>query len=107
MSSNHALHTDGNSAALQPRGQLSDYEIFMAEVLAIGHDKRGNTLYRRKEDGIAAGVTSKPALPEFCPVNSSRCLNRRLVNRWNQIINTAATAPRRAFFEDRKALKGS
>ncbi|MGZ8159763.1 MAG: hypothetical protein ACXWT4_13245 [Methylobacter sp.] len=31
--------------------QLDDYEIFMAQTLAIGHDKRGNVLYRRNEDG--------------------------------------------------------
>lgn len=33
------------------QGQLYDYEIFMAQTQAIGHDKRGNTLYRRNEDG--------------------------------------------------------
>lgn len=33
------------------QGQLDDYEIFMAQTLAIGHDKRGNIVYRRNEDG--------------------------------------------------------
>lgn len=33
------------------QGGLSDYEIFMAQVEAIGHDKRGNTVFRRNEDG--------------------------------------------------------
>ena len=33
------------------QGGVSDYEIFMAQVHAIGHDKRGNTVYRRNEDG--------------------------------------------------------
>jgi type I restriction enzyme M protein len=33
------------------QGGLTDYEIFMAQVDAIGHDKRGNTLFRRTEDG--------------------------------------------------------
>jgi type I restriction enzyme M protein len=32
-------------------GQLRDYSVFMAEVEAIGHDKRGNKVYRRNEDG--------------------------------------------------------
>ena len=32
-------------------GQLRDYEIFMAEVNAIGHDKRGNKVFRRNEEG--------------------------------------------------------
>jgi len=30
---------------------MRDYEIFMAQVNAIGHDKRGNNTYRRNEDG--------------------------------------------------------
>jgi type I restriction enzyme M protein len=33
------------------RGTMSDYEIFMAQVKAIGHDKRGNTIYRRNDEG--------------------------------------------------------
>ena len=33
------------------QGQFSDYEIFMAEVQAMGHDKRGNTVYCRDADG--------------------------------------------------------
>ena len=31
--------------------QLQDYEIFMAQVKAMGHDKRGNMTYKRNEDG--------------------------------------------------------
>lgn len=31
--------------------QLRDYEIFMAQVMAMGHDKRGNMTYKRNEDG--------------------------------------------------------
>ncbi|UEM25433.1 N-6 DNA methylase (plasmid) [Skermanella mucosa] len=30
---------------------ISDYDIFMAQVDAIGHDKRGNTVFRRNSDG--------------------------------------------------------
>ncbi|MEQ9482071.1 N-6 DNA methylase [Coleofasciculus sp. F4-SAH-05] len=33
------------------QGIMSDYEIFMAQVKAIGHDKRGNTVYRRDDQG--------------------------------------------------------
>ena len=35
----------------EARASLRDYNVFMAEVRAIGHDKRGNTVYRRDEDG--------------------------------------------------------
>ncbi len=40
--------------------QFSDYKIFMAQVKAIGHDKRGNTLYLRNEDGEEILVPSDP-----------------------------------------------
>ncbi|MGH8162484.1 MAG: HsdM family class I SAM-dependent methyltransferase [Gammaproteobacteria bacterium] len=33
------------------QGHLSDYAIFMAQIYAIGHDKRGNDLYKRNADG--------------------------------------------------------
>jgi type I restriction enzyme M protein len=33
------------------QGHLNDYEIFMAQVKAIGHDKRGNKTFRRTEEG--------------------------------------------------------
>ncbi|NLH37697.1 MAG: N-6 DNA methylase, partial [Thermotogaceae bacterium] len=33
------------------QGQLSDYEIFMAELQAMGHDKRGNPVFKRNEEG--------------------------------------------------------
>lgn len=32
-------------------GNMSDYNIFMAMVEKIGHDKRGNTLFKRDKDG--------------------------------------------------------
>ena len=31
--------------------RFDDYEIFMAQALAVGHDKRGNALYKRDEQG--------------------------------------------------------
>jgi type I restriction enzyme M protein len=33
------------------QGQILDYEMFMAQVTAIGHDKRGNKMFRRNSDG--------------------------------------------------------
>jgi type I restriction enzyme M protein len=33
------------------QGQILDYEIFMAQVAAIGHDKRGNRMFRRNAEG--------------------------------------------------------
>ena len=47
------------------RRTMSDYEIFMAQVKAIGHDKRGNTVYRRNEEGEEILV---PADPESIPL---------------------------------------
>jgi len=47
------------------RGTMPDYEIFMAQVKAVGHDKRGNTVYRRNEEGEEILV---PADPETIPL---------------------------------------
>ncbi|MBW4635539.1 MAG: N-6 DNA methylase [Iphinoe sp. HA4291-MV1] len=46
-------------------GTMPDYEIFMAQVKAIGHDKRGNTVYRRNEEGEEILM---PAEPESIPL---------------------------------------
>ena len=40
---------------------MPDYEIFMAQVKAIGHDKRGNTTYRRNEEGEEILIPTDPA----------------------------------------------
>lgn len=47
------------------RASTPDYEIFMAQVKAIGHDKRGKTTYRRNEEGEEILV---PADPESIPL---------------------------------------
>lgn len=46
-------------------GTMPDYEIFMAQVKAIGHDKRGKTTYRRNEEGEEILL---PADPESIPL---------------------------------------
>ena len=33
------------------QGQLNDYEIFMAQIMAMGHGKRGDTTYVRNDEG--------------------------------------------------------
>lgn len=43
--------TEAEMRKEEKQGQLDDYEIFMAQTQAIGHDKRGNILYQRNEDG--------------------------------------------------------
>lgn len=43
--------TDDDVARESRQGGISDYEIFMAQVEAIGHDKRGKKVYRRNADG--------------------------------------------------------
>lgn len=62
------------------QGQLDDYEIFMAQTLAIGHDKRGNILYRRNDDGeeiLFPPEGEDTALYEF---GSSGELTKRMLN---------------------------
>lgn len=41
-------------------GSIRDYEIFMAQVEAIGHDKRGNRVFRRNADGEELLVPVEP-----------------------------------------------
>jgi type I restriction enzyme M protein len=43
--------TDDEMRKEEKQSQLDDYEIFMAQTLAIGHDKRGNVLYKRNDEG--------------------------------------------------------
>lgn len=43
--------TDAEMTQEAKKKSIQDYEIFMAQVMAIGHDKRGNKLYRRDDDG--------------------------------------------------------
>lgn len=43
--------SDAEVGAEERVGQLRDYEIFMANVEAVGHDKRGNWVFKRNGDG--------------------------------------------------------
>lgn len=33
------------------QSKIQDYDIFMAQIMAMGHDKRGNATYKRNDDG--------------------------------------------------------
>lgn len=48
-------------------GQLSPYECFMAVTERIGHDKRGNTIYRRNEHGDDIVVVRTESVTEVDP----------------------------------------
>ncbi len=41
---------------------MADYSIFMAIIDKIGHDKRGNTLFKRDKDGNEIMVPEKQAI---------------------------------------------
>ncbi|MBR6428547.1 MAG: type I restriction enzyme HsdR N-terminal domain-containing protein [Clostridia bacterium] len=43
--------TQAQKDAEEKSGQMADYNIFMAMVERIGHDKRGNTLFKRDKEG--------------------------------------------------------
>ena len=49
---------------LQP---IIDYDIFMAMVEKIGHDKRGNTIYKRDNEGNEILVDSKKVIDDDTP----------------------------------------
>lgn len=46
-------------------GQMADYNIYMAIVDKIGHDKRGNTLFKRDNDGNEIMVSGKQNIYKF------------------------------------------
>ena len=61
------------------RGDLADYDIFMAQLEAMGHDKRGNTVYKRNEDGEE--ILSPVQPPNLIEFTSSGEATARLLAR--------------------------
>lgn len=58
--------TDEEISSEVAHEQMADYDIFMAQLNAMGHDKRGNTVYKRNEDGEEIlAVVENPELIEF------------------------------------------
>ena len=51
--------TQAQKDSEQKSGQMSDYNIFMAMVEKIGHDKRGNPLFKRDREGNEILVPDK------------------------------------------------
>jgi len=50
---------------------VKPYNIFMAMVEKVGHDKRGNTLFKRDEQGNEIWVSEDPDVPEIGEVAES------------------------------------
>ncbi len=74
-----------------------EYPIFMAVTERVGHDKRGNVLYRRTETGEDVLVTRVETLADIDPVTGEEVLrdaevSERLVD---DELPDAATAFRR------------
>ena len=51
-------------------GQMADYNIYMAIVDKIGHDKRGNTLFKRDNDGNEIMVPEKQNIYKLDEISS-------------------------------------
>lgn len=51
-------------------GQMADYNIYMAIVDKIGHDKRGNTLFKRDEEGNEILIPEKQNVIKIDEVSS-------------------------------------
>ena len=49
---------------------MADYNIFMAIVDKIGHDKRGNTLFKRDKDGNEIMVPEKQTVIKIDEISS-------------------------------------
>jgi type I restriction enzyme M protein len=67
------------------QGQLNDYDIFMAQLTAVGHDKRGNTLYKRNEDGEEILPDSVQEETKLYETTSTGQVTRRLLPRQKQV----------------------
>ena len=67
------------------QGQLNDYDIFMAQLTAIGHDKRGNTLYMRNDDGEEILAEAEMEETELYETTSSGQVTMRLLPRQKQV----------------------
>lgn len=64
----------------EKRGALANYNIFMAIVEKVGHDKRGNTLYKRDEHG-------NDLLEEVCEEIEDESGQVRLEKRMEKIVD--------------------
>ena len=67
------------------QGQLGDYDIFMAQLTAVGHDKRGNTLYKRNEDGEEILADAEREETELYETTSTGQVTKRLLPRQKQV----------------------
>lgn len=65
--------TDDERAAAE--SETLEYPIFMAATEHIGHDKRGNTLYRRAETGEDVLVTRSETVSEIDPSTGEEVLS--------------------------------
>ena len=77
--------TDEEMRKEEKQAQLDDYEIFMAQTLAIGHDKRGNVLYKRNEDGEEILFPSEGEETELYEVGATGDATRRVLRPSKQI----------------------
>lgn len=73
----------------EKQGRLDDYEIFMAQTLAIGHDKRGNTIYRRNEDGEEILFPPEGEETELYEVDAHGDATRRVLRPTKQVDDDA------------------
>jgi len=55
--------TEAQKTTEQISGQIADYNIFMAMVEKVGHDKRGNPIFKRDEEGNEILVSERSDAP--------------------------------------------
>ncbi|OPY84797.1 MAG: putative type I restriction enzymeP M protein [Syntrophorhabdus sp. PtaU1.Bin153] len=67
------------------QGQLNDYDIFMAQLTAMGHDKRGNIMYKRNDEGEEILADAETEETELFEKTSTGQVTKRLLPRQKQI----------------------
>ncbi len=77
--------TDAEIRKEERQRQLDDYEIFMAQVLAVGHDKRGNIIYKRNDEGEEILFAAQEDGTELFEVGAHGDASRRMLRPAKQV----------------------
>ncbi len=80
---------------------IADYEIFMAQVKAIGFDKRGNKVYKRNLDGEEILISTDEAIQFYSDGN---ILGTQKVNSFVKVLDDDTPVIANAFIDWKKEM---
>ena len=74
--------TAEKATELASGGHMADYEVFMAMVDRVGHDKRGNPLFVRDAEGNEVSVSDEPGQPGHPVIDDQTTLIPAIFSDW-------------------------